>query len=235
MNTLSSLIQTVQVVEAVQSVLIADAKSRIPPELKGKVTFFTEHDLWLFQAILDERVCPRCVHHDGNIFPGLNLRFIWPYLKILNVNVIGGPGPGNTGLDHPNCRCRLHRLLPLELPEEPVPQEIQRELIKTVVLVEFSETLVTSEPLKKPLKQVITATGMANVLIYGLLLRNFIRRLALKGEVKELLKKYRRGEIKRGEVVARLEEILRETSDEEFIEEIKKMIRMMMETKTKYE
>ena len=231
---MSSLVQTLQMVEAVQSVLIADAKSRIPQQFKGIITFFSDNDLWYFQAILDEVTCHTCEHHNGNVFPGLNLRFIWRYLKILDENTIGGSGPGGKGLCHPNCRCRLHRFLPITISKEPVPQEIQRALIKTVVLVEFSETLVTSEPLKEPLEQVITATGMANVLIYGLLLRNFIRRLSLKGEVRDLLKKYRQGEVERAEVITRLEEILRETSDEEFIAEIKTMIRMMMETKIKY-
>lgn len=226
----SSLIQTVQVVEAVQSVLIADAKSRIPKQLKGIVTFFSEHNLWYFQAILDEKVSKGCNHHNGNVFPGTNLRFIWPYLTILNENLIGGPEPGGKGLEHPNCRCRLHRLLPLELPKETFPLNIQEELMETSTVTKFFKKLASSKPLKEPLRRLRKEVNLTNIILYELLMRNFVYQLSLQQKVEELLKQYNRGTIERKEVIAGLEQILLKVSDQQFEAEIRKLIKKIRGT-----
>jgi len=104
---------------------VQESKQRIPPELKD-FTFFSEHDLWLFDALGDPSVrCELCDHHNGNVFPGRTIRFAWAYLQILDMNLIGGPAPGGDGMVHPNCKCRLHRMpsdwTPPVSPKKPVP------------------------------------------------------------------------------------------------------------------
>lgn len=110
MRNIINLVQAIQVVR--------ESKSRIPPELEA-FTFFGEQDLWLFDARGDTTVrCPLCFNHDGNIFPGTNIRFNWPYLVIMSQNMIGGPAAGGDGLVHPNCRCRILRVEPKEVSRE---------------------------------------------------------------------------------------------------------------------
>lgn len=119
---MAAVVDLIQAVQAVQ-----EAESRIPGELQN-FTFFSEHDLWLFDALGDPAVrCELCDHHNGNVFPGRTIRFEWPYLQILDVNRIGGPAPGGGGLVHPNCKCRLHRMpsdwKPPVSSEKPLPAD----------------------------------------------------------------------------------------------------------------
>ena len=103
----SHILNIVHVVQSIRE----GATSRIPPELRGKAQFFSENNLWLFDALGDPDVrCVRCEHHNGNVFPGRTIRFQWQYLKILGINKIGGPGANGNGLVHPHCKCVLHRM-----------------------------------------------------------------------------------------------------------------------------
>jgi hypothetical protein len=103
---MKSITRLVRAVEAVR---------RIKPEHRHepggpRVTFFSEWDVWLFDARLDSKTCPLCrVADDIGEFSGNNLRMNFPNLMILDVNTIGGPEPDGGGLVHPNCRCFLHR------------------------------------------------------------------------------------------------------------------------------
>lgn len=94
-----SLATLIQVVEATQ-----DAEKRIPPELRGKITFFSDYDLWEYHAVFDERLCDACsILADVGFFLGIHLRKYFPYLEIMDENRI------NCEV-HPNCRCWLSRL-----------------------------------------------------------------------------------------------------------------------------
>ena len=75
------------------------------------------HDVWLFDARSDTKVCPKCLAYDGQIFHGNHLRARFPHLQILDVGTIGGKGPDGTGLVHPNCRCQLLRVMSAPVPE----------------------------------------------------------------------------------------------------------------------
>ena len=101
----ADIINVVEVVKAVQ---------RIQPEHRHEpgvpATFFSQHDVWLYDARLDTKVCERCRHYeDIGQFLGNHIRLIFPNLKILDVNTIGGSEPDGGGLVHPNCRCFLVR------------------------------------------------------------------------------------------------------------------------------
>ena len=96
------------------------ALKRRPEPQRRAVTYFSIEDVWLFQARSDTKVCPVCLAlEDEYEFPGNHLRGRFPYLQILDMNTIGGSGPGGTGLVHPNCRCYLVRLLEPEVAEYP--------------------------------------------------------------------------------------------------------------------
>lgn len=89
-----------------------EALHRIEPEHKHKpavppyrATFFSEHDIWLYQAVIDSRVCPICTaHEETERFYGNHLRSTFPYLEIIDVQTIKVNA-------HPNCRCFLSRLI----------------------------------------------------------------------------------------------------------------------------
>ena len=95
---------------AVLGAIIAhEAKKRIPPDLKGP--FFGEYDLWMYDAVLDNKLCLDCLENEANPrFLGGELRTKFPYMVVLDENTIGGPEPNGDGLVHPNCRCRLRRV-----------------------------------------------------------------------------------------------------------------------------
>ena len=97
------MIRVVEVVKAIQ---------RIPKPIRPDVTFFSENDVWLFQARQDTKVCQLCQKYETAYqWRGNNLRLEFPYLTILDQNTIGGSEPDGDGLVHPNCRCRLVRLI----------------------------------------------------------------------------------------------------------------------------
>ncbi len=94
---LPSIIEAVEVVEAVEGT------QWIPDWLQGD-TFFSEYDFWRFAAISDDRLCFGCSIYDKMVFSGAELRFEFPYLEIVDANLI-------FAYIHPNCRCVLTRVI----------------------------------------------------------------------------------------------------------------------------
>ena len=91
---MSELIQVVKVVEAVQ---------RIPPDVK--VTFFSRYDLWMYTAVLDDKLCDDCLEHEKTPrYFGTELRTKFPYLEIVDANTI-------LAKVHPHCRYTLTRII----------------------------------------------------------------------------------------------------------------------------
>ena len=108
---------------AVKLVRLVEAVRRIElPRVKG-VTYYSVHDVWVYQAVMDTRICPTCsVAERIDEFNGNALRINFPHHKILDVNTI----EANV---HPNCRCYLIRKIGHE---EPVaPKKDERLLSKT--------------------------------------------------------------------------------------------------------
>lgn len=95
------------IMEIINAVKLVEAVQRIKPEHRHEpgptATFFSEWDVWLFDATLDTKVCNMCRLADQiSVFYGDHLRANFPYLEIVDVNTI----KANI---HPNCRCFLHR------------------------------------------------------------------------------------------------------------------------------
>lgn len=108
-----SLNEIVQAVRAVQQVVEGAQKRRLFPTRYG-VTFFSKHDVWLYHAVMDTKVCLTCRYYEEiGQFLGNHIRLIFPYLEIIDENTI----EVNV---HPNCRCYLARKLEAE--EEPEPK-----------------------------------------------------------------------------------------------------------------
>ncbi len=99
----------IEVIEAVETYQAQEAKSRIPPELKGQ-TFFSINNLYHYFGISDDKLCDQCQQYDGETIVGSELRKLFPYLTIDTENIIY-PNV------HPNCRCLLIRLTPENSPE----------------------------------------------------------------------------------------------------------------------
>lgn len=98
----SQVINVVQVVKATQRIL--------EPQRRN-VTYFSENDLWLFNAVMDTKVCQTCrIAERIEYFRGNNLRVNFPNLVILDEFTIGGPEADGGGLVHPHCRCFLVRV-----------------------------------------------------------------------------------------------------------------------------
>jgi len=92
-----SLTEVVQAVRAVQ-----EAKKRIPPDIKK--TFFSRFDVWIYNAVLDNKLCLKCLEFEKTPrYFGDQLRVLFPYLEIVDENTI----KANV---HPRCRCFLTRL-----------------------------------------------------------------------------------------------------------------------------
>ena len=111
MSETATIIDVVEAVKAVQ---------RIQPEHRHqpgeKTTFYSKHDIWLYDARMDSKVCPKCRYYEEiGQFLGNHIRLIFPNHKIQDVNTIGGPEPDGGGLVHPNCRCLLVRKIGGEL------------------------------------------------------------------------------------------------------------------------
>lgn len=85
-----------------------EATKRIHPRsiaTLGKATFYSEQDVWLFQGVLDTKICPVCqTAVDIGEFRGNHLRMDFPYHEIVDVDTIDA----NV---HPHCRCTLVRKL----------------------------------------------------------------------------------------------------------------------------
>ena len=87
----------IQIVKAVDSV------KRKPQEYKH-FTFFSAYDLWEYTAVLDDRLCEKCLGYEATPrYLGSELRMLFPYLEIVDENTI------NVNV-HPNCRCTLTRI-----------------------------------------------------------------------------------------------------------------------------
>ncbi len=88
----------IQVVKAVQ-----EAKKRIDIAVPKAITFFSQHDEWVFTAVYDNKVCHDCLQHEHHIYNGDMLRALFPDLEIQGLEKI-------LPKVHPNCRCRLDRV-----------------------------------------------------------------------------------------------------------------------------
>ena len=98
---MSQIVTIIQVVKATQ---------RIPVD--SRCTFFSRYDLWMHDAVLDNKLCERCLDYETTPrYLGNELRTKFPHLVILDANTIGGPEPNGDGLHHPHCRCRLLRVV----------------------------------------------------------------------------------------------------------------------------
>lgn len=81
----------------VSAIIIHEAQKRKPPDIA--ISFFGEHDLWFYNAVMDDKTCQACKELDEvGKFKGAHLRRYFPYLEIetdtrIKANV------------HPNCRC----------------------------------------------------------------------------------------------------------------------------------
>ena len=102
LNLKTPLISAIGAVEAVLAV--EKARQRKPAEY-AHLTFFSDYDSWLYEAVADARVCPECRENEEiEMFPGSWLRTYFPYLEIEDENTISANC-------HPNCRCYLTRLI----------------------------------------------------------------------------------------------------------------------------
>jgi hypothetical protein len=91
-------------VAAVSAVVAVDSLQRKPEEYKRQ-SFFGEYDLWLYVAVYDEVLCPKCLDHARKqVFRGTELRSKFEYLKIIDDDMIEAKV-------HPNCRCQLYRII----------------------------------------------------------------------------------------------------------------------------
>jgi len=95
-------------VKAVEVVVTFEgAKKRRPEPWRTGVTYFSVHDIWLYQAIMDAKVCPICLaHEETGEFRGNHLRAKFPYLEIQDVGTI--KVHAHMPRDD-NCRCYLIR------------------------------------------------------------------------------------------------------------------------------
>lgn len=94
---------------------VVKATQRIPSGLRPSVTFFSENDVWLYDATLDTKVCDYCrAAEEIGEFRGNNLRLNFPDLEIVDENTIlphvhvtlGWVSP-----DEDTCRCVLKRVI----------------------------------------------------------------------------------------------------------------------------
>jgi len=92
------------VIEAVVAAIVIHEgrKRRVPPDLKGP--FFGKYDLWMYNAVLDDRLCDQCLGYEKTPrYFGAELIGKFPYSEIKDNNTI-------LAKVHPNCRCTLNRI-----------------------------------------------------------------------------------------------------------------------------
>ena len=97
-------VKLVNIVEAVQ-----EAKKRVPAQLEPftptMITFYSKYDLWMYDAVLDDRLCNRCLAYEAQPrWFGNQLRIEFEYHEIVSKNKINAKV-------HPNCRCTLTRVV----------------------------------------------------------------------------------------------------------------------------
>jgi len=93
--SMKCIINVVQAVEAIQ---------RINIDVPKAITFFSVHDEWVYTAVYDNKVCLTCLDHENKTYKGNEIRSLFPYLEILDLETIHPH-------THINCRCRLERIL----------------------------------------------------------------------------------------------------------------------------
>lgn len=99
-----ALSRRLSAVAAIDSVVAVCALERIPEEYKRQ-SFFGEYDLWLYVAVYDEVLCPKCWEHARQqVFRGTELRSKFKFLTIIDDDMIEAKV-------HPNCRCELYRII----------------------------------------------------------------------------------------------------------------------------
>lgn len=96
LESLSEILEVLPILEMLEA-------SRIPPDLRGRITFFSANDFWFYIAVMDGVTCQKCKPNNGDIFTGDELRTEFQYLEIVDEDTI------YVKL-HPNCRCILHRV-----------------------------------------------------------------------------------------------------------------------------
>ena len=90
---------------AVYAVLaVEEARKRITIDAPKAITFFSVNDAWVYTAIMDNRVCDACLQHEFKTYRGDELRALFPYLEVVDLEKI-------LPHVHPNCRCELDRVL----------------------------------------------------------------------------------------------------------------------------
>ena len=93
-------------IEAVLAVHALESQKRVPPD--SEQTFFSKFDLWMYNAVLDDRLCDMCLEYEKQPrWFGNQIRTEFPYLEILDDNTI------KTHTHMPrddNCRCTLTRV-----------------------------------------------------------------------------------------------------------------------------
>ena len=89
--------------KAVQIVQLAE-KRWLPEETPQAITYFSVNDEWAYWAEMDNKVCMDCLENEFSIILGSELRSKFPYLEVTGIDSI-------LAKVHPNCRCKLHRVL----------------------------------------------------------------------------------------------------------------------------
>jgi hypothetical protein len=77
-------------------------KRWVPEEFRG-ISFFGSMDEWQYEASEASNMCQDCEEYNGRVFVGYELRREFPYMEVVNVNMI-------YPRVHPNCNCMLVRV-----------------------------------------------------------------------------------------------------------------------------
>lgn len=88
-----------QILEAVQAV----------KRVREQATFYLSTDLWSYHAFSDHKLCDYCRAYDGLIFPGDQLWIMFPYLLIVDKDLIL-PHVHMALWGKDTCRCTLVRI-----------------------------------------------------------------------------------------------------------------------------
>jgi len=87
-------------------VLIVKATKRIPKDMHN-VTYYSANDLWMYVESEHPNMCEECHSYNLDFYAGTDLRTLFEYHEILDQNFIAV----NV---HPNCQCKLVRVLTSE-------------------------------------------------------------------------------------------------------------------------
>ena len=93
-----------QILEVVHAIEAVEATKRINIDVPKAITFFSKNDEYIFTAVYDNNVCDLCLQYEHNTFTGDELRGLFPFLEIQDLETI-------LPHVHPNCRCHLDRIL----------------------------------------------------------------------------------------------------------------------------